>query len=317
MTVSDTASKSPYHAGEKAIHKRLGILEKQEEIGQRVIRDHMPDQHREFFQQLPYFVVGSVDEQDWPWASILFGEPGFISTMDDKHIKVSAKTDPTDPLSGNLAPDVPLSFLGIEMHTRRRNRANVSVEVIDHNGFLTRVDQSYGNCPKYINHRNPKFTRSAEPSTRSVRKFSSIDMATQQTIEEADFFFVASHISTETDRRIEGVDVNHRGGKPGFIQVDGNTLTIPDYFGNFIFNTLGNFMLNPKAGLVFHNPKNASLVQMVGTTEIIWDGDPILKHFEGAERAWRFTLDHGIERMQTVPMLWKLEALSPSFKARG
>ena len=55
---------------------------------------------------------------------------------------------------------------------------------------------------------------------------------------------------------------------------------------------------------------------MVGTTEIIWDDDPILKHFEGAERAWRFTLDHGIERLQSVPMLWKLEALSPSFAKR-
>lgn len=304
---------SPYHAGEKAIHKRLGISDKQEEIGKRVFRDHMPDQHREFFSQLPYFIVGSVDEAGWPWASILFGNPGFVSTPDDKHIKVTAQIDETDPLFANAVPNAPMSFLGIEMHTRRRNRANVSVQQVSNNGFTARIDQSFGNCPKYINHRSPGFTRTPTPSTTSVRKFTTIDMAVQQTIENADFFFVASHIKTENDRATEGVDVNHRGGKPGFIQIKGNTLIIPDYFGNSIFNTLGNFMINPKAGLIFHNPQNASLLQMVGTTEIIWDDDPILKHFEGAERAWRFNLDHGIERLQSVPMSWKLEALSPSF----
>ena len=307
---------SPYHAGEKAIHKRLGITEKQEEIGKRVFRDYMPDQHREFFSQLPYFIVGSADEDGWPWASIIFGVPGFISTPDDKHIKVAAQIDETDPLYANIKLNAPMSFLGIEMHTRRRNRANVSIEEIASDGFTARIDQSFGNCPKYINHRSPDFTRTPTPSTTSVRKFTTIDMAVQQTIENADFFFVASQIETQGNRTIEGVDVNHRGGKPGFIQISGNTLTIPDYFGNSIFNTLGNFMINPKAGLIFHNPQNASLLQMVGTTEIIWDDDPILKHFEGAERAWRFTLDHGIERLQSVPMLWKLEALSPSFTKR-
>ncbi|MDJ0614199.1 MAG: pyridoxamine 5'-phosphate oxidase family protein [Rhizobiaceae bacterium] len=313
MSSKEPASTSPYHAGERAIHERLGIVEQQESVGQRAIRDHMPDQHREFFAQLPYFVVGSVDKDGWPWASILFGEPGFVSTPDNKHIRVDSYFDPMDPLAGNLREDAPLSFLGIEMHTRRRNRANVTIESVDEDGFLTKIDQSFGNCPKYINHRAPGLTKSPTAAPATIRKFSNIDMAIKQTIEEADFFFVASHIRTETDRKTEGVDVNHRGGKPGFVQIEGNTLTIPDYFGNSIFNTLGNFMLNPRAGLIFHNPANASLIQMVGTTEIIWDGDPILAHFEGAHRAWRFSLDHGIERMQSVPMRWKLEALSPSF----
>jgi len=311
-----TAKTSVVHAGEKTIHDRLGIAEQQEQIAQRAIRDHMPDQHREFFEQLPYFVVGSVDDAGWPWASILFGNPGFISTPDDKHIRVNTTLDPTDPLAANLKAEAPVSFLGIEMHTRRRNRANASVEEIHSDSFTSRIDQSFGNCPKYINHRSPDFTRNPELFTTSERKFSSIDMAVKQTVEQADFFFVASHVTTTTDRRKEGVDVNHRGGKPGFIQVDGDTLTIPDYYGNFMFNTLGNFMMNPRAGLIFHNQQNSSLIQMVGTTEIIWDDDPVLKHFEGAERAWRFTLDHGIERMRSVPMLWKLEALSPSFKKR-
>jgi predicted pyridoxine 5'-phosphate oxidase superfamily flavin-nucleotide-binding protein len=315
MTESNTTDfNSPYHAGEKTIHERLGIADQQEEKGKSYIRPFMPDQHREFFSNLPFLVVGSVDEKGWPWASILFDEPGFISTPDDTHIQIAALPHETDPLSKNIKPDAPLSFLGIEMHTRRRNRVNVSVDSVSENGFATRVDQSFGNCPQYINHREPTTSEHAPSANVTVRKFTTLDMAVQQTIEEADFFFVASHVKTETDRKTQGVDVNHRGGVAGFTKVDGNSLIVPDYRGNFAFNTLGNFVVNPMAGLVFYNRGNRSLIQMVGRVEIIWDDDPLIAHFEGAQRAWRFHLDHGIERMNSVPMIWKLESYSPSFK---
>ncbi|MEO0323362.1 MAG: pyridoxamine 5'-phosphate oxidase family protein [Myxococcota bacterium] len=65
----------------------------------------------------------------------------------------------------------------------------------------------------------------------------------------ADAFYVASYADLEGGRQ---VDVSHRGGRPGFINVaDDGTLTVPDFKGNDVFNTLGNFTENPRGGLVF------------------------------------------------------------------
>ena len=57
---------SPFHAGEQAIQSTLGVRDKMEQFGQRVIRDHMPEQHREFYNQLPFLFVGHSDKEGWP-----------------------------------------------------------------------------------------------------------------------------------------------------------------------------------------------------------------------------------------------------------
>lgn len=71
---------SPWHAGEKAIQERVGVADRMEVHGQKVIRDYMPDQHREFYQQLPFIIVGAVDQQGRPWATLLEGAEGFITS---------------------------------------------------------------------------------------------------------------------------------------------------------------------------------------------------------------------------------------------
>ena len=38
-------AKSPFHRGEKEIQSRLGIQEKMEEMGRRVIRDRIPEKN--------------------------------------------------------------------------------------------------------------------------------------------------------------------------------------------------------------------------------------------------------------------------------
>ena len=50
-----------FHAGERSLHKKLDISERQHELGLRMIRDHMPDQHREFFAMLSSVHIGALD----------------------------------------------------------------------------------------------------------------------------------------------------------------------------------------------------------------------------------------------------------------
>ena len=61
---------SPWHDGEKQLQERVGVAERMEAFGRRVIRDHMPDQHRDFYRQLPFVLLGSVDAEGRPWASL-------------------------------------------------------------------------------------------------------------------------------------------------------------------------------------------------------------------------------------------------------
>src|SRR5690349_9379144 len=119
-----TESSSPFHPGETAMQERAGVREKIEAYGQRAIRDYMPEQHRTFFAQLPFIVVGSVDAQRRPWASLLVGAPGFVHSPDERTLVVGARPQEADPLASSLAVGASLALLGIELPTRRRNRAN-------------------------------------------------------------------------------------------------------------------------------------------------------------------------------------------------
>lgn len=74
------------------------------------------------------------------------------------------------------------------------------------------------------------------------------------------------------------MDVSHRGGPPGFVRLEGQTLTIPDYNGNRYFNTLGNLVSNPRAALLFVDFERGDVLHLQGTTEIVWDG-PELRSF--------------------------------------
>ncbi len=53
---------SPYHQGEIALQERSGGRQKGEALG-RTIQDHMPSAAQEFLRQLPFVVLGAVDEQ--------------------------------------------------------------------------------------------------------------------------------------------------------------------------------------------------------------------------------------------------------------
>ena len=60
------AAVSPFHQGEQDIQTRLEMREQVEDSGQRFIRDHLPDQHREFYAGLPFLIVGSVHSAGRP-----------------------------------------------------------------------------------------------------------------------------------------------------------------------------------------------------------------------------------------------------------
>lgn len=276
-----TANAGPWHAGEVALHARLGVAEKMAELGRRVIRDHMPDQHRDFFAGLPFLAIGAVDAAGDPWATVLTGPPGFAASPDPGTLRIAARPADDDPAAPGLVAGAAVGVLGIEPLTRRRNRMNGVVTARDAGGMTIAVGQSFGNCPQYI------AARPVESVARAAGAFEwldALDTEARALIAAADILFVASYADTPAGRQ---ADVSHRGGKPGFVRVeDDGALTIPDFSGNRFFNTLGNIVATGRAGLAFIDPETGDLLQVTGPAEI--DADPAAAaRFAGAERLWR------------------------------
>ena len=313
-----TATQAPFHPGEVEIQARYGNEKELHELGKRMLRDHLIEQHQEFFKQLPFLLVGSVDEKGRPWASILYGQPGFIEVPHDKAVKVKAKPISGDPLNINLREGIDIGLLGIMLNNRRRNRLNGKVSSMGADEFDIEVVQSFGNCPKYIQQREFEIPDGSwiNETTGTVIGGQHLDKPVAGLISKADTFFIASQYSTDSRERSHGVDVSHRGGKPGFVKIEDNTLVIPDFFGNRIFNTFGNLLLNPKAGLLFINFESGDLLYLTGTTEIIFSGKE-LEAFEGAERLLRFTLDEYILVEKALPFNFELKGYSPFVMKTG
>lgn len=302
---------SPFHAGELAIQERFGARERMDRQGRRVIREYLPEQHREFYSQLPYILVGTVDADGNPWASILVGKPGFLSSPDDRTLRVRAKPLSGDPLAENLENGADIGFLGIELHTRRRNRLNGTIGNLSADGFEVQVGQSFGNCPQYIQARAFEFLENEPESPKPVYKVENFGERERATITAADTFFIATAYRDESAKNARGVDVSHRGGNPGFVRVDNaRILTIPDFSGNFHFNTFGNLQLNPRAGLIFIDFARGDLLYLTGTATVIWEGAEI-REYVGAERLLRFHLEKGYRTDGILPLRWSEPEFSP------
>ena len=298
---------SPFHRGEEAVQRRAGMDERIAEVGRKLVRDFMPDDHRALFAELPFLVIGSLDERDRPWASIVAGAPGFATSPDPRTLRVGAAALPGDPLGANAVVGAPVGVLGIQLETRRRNRMNGRVAEVSADGFAIAVRQSFGNCPQYIQKRSAIAIAPPRPS-RATRESAYLSPPSAELVRRVDTFFIASaSADPRGDAPAEGVDVSHRGGRPGFVRVaaaDGRSvLSWPDFRGNFLFNTLGNLLVDPRAGVVFPDFATGDLLLLTGRAEVIWDGAE-LAAFAGAQRLLRFRVEEGVLLPSAFALRW-------------
>jgi predicted pyridoxine 5'-phosphate oxidase superfamily flavin-nucleotide-binding protein len=297
----------PYHSGERELQSIVGVRSQLKEFGAQFVRAQMPDQHREFFALLPYIIVSALDETGQPWVSILTGREGFAFSPEPSTLRINGSIDKGHPLYGRLQlPGTSVGILGLQNHTRRRNRVNGTVAQGSSEFIEVKVVHSFGNCPKYIQARKPQWTPSSKRATKcfafdGTRSNQDVDLLIHhlatEIIQKADTFFIGSHSIEPRTKVDNGMDTSHRGGKPGFVKVDYVNdrlcLTVPDFTGNNFFNTLGNLRLDPRAGLAFVDFSTGTTVYLAVEGEIIWEGDE-LDHFEGALRLLSFKVLRGI-----------------------
>jgi uncharacterized protein len=251
-----------FHAGEIEVQSRLRVREDAERVGG-IVAAEIPPAVQPFLRSQRVAVAASLDGDGRPWASLLTGPPGFIRAADSRLLRLVAEVPPDDPLSGNLRVRPELGLLVIDPRTRRRLRFNGRGQ-LSPDGLFLLADEVYGNCPKYIQQRRLVGEREEKPG--KVHRSSSLDTRTRALVAGADTFFIA------TWHAGGGADASHRGGRPGFVRVlDDRTLEFPDYPGNNMFNTLGNLVGHPRAGLLFVDFERGDLLQLTGRAKIQWE----------------------------------------------
>ncbi|MCA1716682.1 MAG: pyridoxamine 5'-phosphate oxidase family protein [Actinobacteria bacterium] len=293
---------SKYHRGEIEVQARASVREMAARISD-VIRPGIPLYTRDFLEDQRTVVVGSTGANGRVWASLLTGEPGFLRVLDERTLRIDAQPVPGDPLDENLKRDVDVGLISVDLSSRRRMRLNGKAERRPE-AIYVYAEQVYGNCPKYIQAREPETAGGStiiEPG--SACRAGTLTGEQRRLISSSDTFFIAS---AHPDG---GADASHRGGLPGFVRfLDEDTLAFPDYSGNNMFNTLGNIAANPKAGLLFVDFERGDTLQLSGEARVIWDPARAAE-FAGARRVVEFRIGEVVEN--TVPLRWRFAAYSP------
>lgn len=293
----------PYHCGEIVVQEQAGSRSVAAQLAH-ILQTELPAQARAFLAAQPLLVMGSADERGRLWASVLSGLPGFIQAPDSRTLFIAAQPVPGDVLAGNLAVDAPVGISVVDFASRRRIRLNGRAHRTE-KGIVVALDEVFFNCPKYIQARQWQ-TRPAPSGPAPLGTTAgALTPAFQDLTTRADTFFLASA------HRSAGLDVSHRGGQPGFVQVlDSQTLQWPDYTGNGMFQTLGNLALSPQAGLLFPDFTTGDVLQLTGWARTSWNPAHACC-CAGAERLVTFRVKEARILPQAVPFQWVFESYSP------
>ncbi|MHA7772068.1 FAD-binding oxidoreductase [Roseibium sp. M-1] len=299
------SSGSPFHDGERQVQERLGDREV-DRWARGAIRSFMPDQHRIFFQDQPFMIASARDAAGRPWATLLEGGPGFVRSPDAVSLEISARPVAGDALDGALKEGADIGLIGIELATRRRNRVNGTVTAVSEDGISFAVGQSFGNCPQYIRAR--KYWWSPEKTSGTAARGASLTASQSAWIASSDTFFIATGYRGEGDNPAYGMDISHRGGERGFVEVlDDRTLRFPDYAGNRFYNTLGNILADPRTGLLFLDFSTGSLLQVTGRASIDFGSEAVAR-VPGARQLVTLEIDEIVELTSVLRLRWQQDA---------
>lgn len=306
-----------FHSGEILIQTESGVEKRADKMGNKLIRDHIIDQHKEFFENLNYVFIALHGRTGKPWITFIQGPAGFIFSPNETTLNISTKTIAQDELGLQVWQGNAVGIVGLDLSNRRRNRLNGNFKHSEHDEKLSiKVGHSFGNCPKYIQLRNFEPYLATEKSLAdkklSVRnnyehivELSENDV---NLIEAADTLFIASSKQQHSD-----LDASHRGGNPGFVRVNDNKeLWFNDYPGNNFFQTFGNVQNYSYVGLMFIDFDSGDLLLLSGQSRLEKVNDQSqVNESNFLPRRFHFTLEKGLRVKQAVNGTWSEVEMSP------
>jgi predicted pyridoxine 5'-phosphate oxidase superfamily flavin-nucleotide-binding protein len=284
---------SQYHSGERKAQQLAGeqdIADSREGM----MRSSIPRQVFDWLTEQTLLAIATMDATEHLWATVVPGRPGFLhADANGTHLWVDRIMPPS--VLSNLKSGGNIGLLAIDLISRQRMRINGNATALPA-GLHVSVQEAFFNCPKYITR------RVALPSTaqNEFTKQEGDHLLAEhlQLLNETDLLFLAT---THPDR---GLDVSHRGGDPGFVQLlpDGR-IRLPDYPGNSLFNSLGNLLIDSRIALAIPNLRTGTILQVTGTATIQWHDRDEDNSTGGTHRF-----------VDITPIAWRIEAGGPVSK---
>lgn len=288
--MSTTTSTLQWHEGEHKMHLLTKVPEHTNPTSL-----YLNPGAAHMLQIAPLLALGTIDDKGRPWSSIIGGESGLAQPLGNSLVGIRSVVSQIDPVidiltSGKAEAKVDedvrkgkmVSGLTIDMEARRRvklygrmiTHSMTKLDSLDSTesesmaGFaqlVMKIEQSLGNCPKYI---NCKKIRPALPKPKILTDSIPLSSQALSLVAKADTIFVSS-----SDHQ-KDMDTNIRGGPPGFVRVETNdetstVLVWPEYSGNNLYQTLGNLQVSHRAGLVFPDFETGDVLYVTGDAEVL------------------------------------------------
>ena len=275
-----------FHDGQKAVQRITG----EEEIAKGripMVRTSLHPRSIPFIEHQILAFPGSEDSNGDIWLSLLVGERGFITIPSLQEIRFDLSkiiSNRADIFFKNIETKPTVGLLFHEAERRARYRAwGVAHQEGDQLSFDIRM--GYPSCPKHIQRETIEIPADSKVLSSQYQYGISLGEEEKEWIINAHTFF----IGTQTKKG--DIEASHRGGNPGFIEVQENgLLRVPDYIGNSMYSTLGNIYENPKAALLFVDYKKGETLQLTGNATLQFDQNSEEDFYKSGEtgRFWTF-----------------------------
>lgn len=249
---------SRFHSGEKHVQESVGVRQMAERVGGSVYHA-LSEPAQAFLSSSSFAAITWFDTAHRIWITPLTGEAGFLYAEDEHTIVCDLTTCSAPAILEQQFSDAPGALVVMDFAARLRMRVNGRLESAD--GLILRVAEAYGNCPKYITRRRPNAAGEPKAAVAAVTEKSFLDERSIELINRSNTFFVGSYAAAG------GADASHRGGDPGFVMADENTIRWTDFPGNNMFNTFGNFQSNPETALLFVDFQTRDCLAVTGEIE--------------------------------------------------
>ncbi|MEC4812661.1 MAG: pyridoxamine 5'-phosphate oxidase family protein [Scytonema sp. PMC 1069.18] len=293
-----------FHSGEIEVQNQAGVREEAQRLCH-MISNIIKPAAQEFLKHQQLAVASTVNANGRVWASLLIGETGFVRVLSEQTIQIHATLILSDLVHQNLASHDTIGLLVIDLATRKRLRLNGKASIQSDGKINVEIEQVFFNCPKYIQLRYIETEKTESLRQPEILTRDALSQTDENWISQADTFFIASRHPES------GADTSHRGGFPGFVQViNSHQLLFPDYAGNNMFQTFGNLLVNPFAGLLFINFESGDTLQLTGQAKVIWEGEK-LNEFAGAQRLVEFDIEQVLETRNASRLRWRFGEYSP------
>lgn len=298
-----------YHDGERAVQRQVGE-ERTAGANGRVITNTIIRGAINFIEKQPMTIVSSRDREGFLWSSLLIGDFGFVQVPTPTSLRFDEnmiRSTPEDIFYRNIQQNPAIGSLFIELATRRRFRINgISSQGDAH--IEISIRKAYPNCPKYIQRRVASLPDHFQEVKATTTQGERLDSAERAWIKGADTLFVGSRSEAGN------MDVSHRGGPPGFIELpDDRSLKIPDYQGNSMYNTLGNIVQHSRVGILLIDFEQGQTLQLTGTAELLFEqrSEADLRKTTGTGRYWLFHTERWVRTENHHRVNWKFLDYSP------